>query len=773
LTVPGSSSERLSIVVRGAVQGVGFRPFVYRLAGELGLTGWVRNSSAGVFIEAEGPPNLLKEFRRRLEDEIPPHALIRSLEARILDAKGFADFRILDSEGGARTALILPDLATCPLCVAELFDPKDRRYRYPFINCTHCGPRFSIIERLPYDRPNTTMKRFPMCGRCASEYRNPLDRRFHAQPVACPDCGPRLSITGPDGIAVAEGEAALAAAEERILGGGIVAVKGLGGFHLMVNATDDQAVRRLRDRKRREEKPFAVMVASAAEAAAHCRLSDEEMRLLGGPESPIVLLRRGTCDAARPISPEVAPGNPYLGLLLPYTPLHHLLMKDLDFPVVATSGNLSDEPICIANDEAVARLAGIADAFLLHDRPIARHVDDSIARIVADRELLLRRSRGYAPLPISASNDLPPVLAVGGQLKATIAVSVGREVFLSQHIGDLETVPAVEAFESVVRDLTDMYDSRVEGIVCDSHPDYTSTRFALRKDQPVMQVQHHYAHVLACMVENELEPPLLGVAWDGTGYGTDGTIWGGEFLRIGNGGFQRVASLREFPLPGGETAVREPRRSALGLLFELLGESLWNESNEDLRRPFSSVELQVLRRLLERGLQSPRTSSAGRLFDAVASLLECRQLSSYEGQAAMELEFKAGGGSGTAGWKPYPVQFSGTMDESGPVRLDWGPAVAALIEGRRGGVAAEELAARFHSTLAQSVVEAARISGESRVVLSGGCFQNRLLTELCVGRLRAAGFQPYWHQRVPPNDGGIALGQVMAARDWKSIRRNR
>ncbi|MBN2508512.1 MAG: carbamoyltransferase HypF [Verrucomicrobia bacterium] len=795
MPAPPSNRARLRLAIRGAVQGVGFRPFVHRLATVLGLVGWVNNSSAGVGVEVEGPRAALEAFLLRLGAEKPPHSFIQSLESSWLDPVGHEGFEIRPSDpAGGTTALILPDLATCPDCLREIFDPSNRRYGYPFTNCTNCGPRFSILEALPYDRPNTSMRRFTMCPACQAEYDDPTNRRFHAQPNACPVCGPRVELWDRHGHRVCGGGRAwLTETARAIRAGKIVAVKGLGGFHLVVTAHDDDAVRRLRQRKRREEKPLAVMMPSLAQAKAHCEVSPLEERLLTSPEAPIVLLRRHPGSS---VAPSVAPGNPQLGVMLPYTPLHHLLMAELGFAVVATSGNLSDEPICTDEREALERLGDIADLFLVHNRPIVRHVDDSIVRVMLGRELVLRRARGYAPLPVQMSPPLlralaphppgkpeapPPtpvapgedapgggssILAVGAHLKNSVALSVGTQVFISQHIGDLETEQAWEAFRRVIADFQRLYHVAPTRIACDLHPDYLSTRHAQGSGLPVTGVQHHVAHVLSCLAENELEPPVLGVAWDGTGYGEDGTVWGGEFFRVSAGAVDRVAHFRTFRLPGGDQAVKEPRRSALGWLFERLGASVFDHGELAPVRACTEAERVALRTMLRQGVHAPVTSSVGRLFDAVASVIGLRQQARFEGQAAMELEFALGA---EATDEHYPVllveKAADSRDPSRPMLLvDWAPMLDAILEETRREVAAGRIAARFHNTLAESVVEVARRVGEERVALSGGCFQNRYLTETTVRRLAAAGFRPYWHQRVPPNDGGIALGQVVAAR---------
>ena len=757
-----SAAQRLRMVIRGAVQGVGFRPFVYRIASELNLPGWVSNTAAGVFLEVEGEPDRLREFQLRIERDKPAIAYIQSLESSFLDPLGFENFQIRESSSGKKTVVVLPDIATCPACLADIFDPHNRRYRYPFTNCTNCGPRFTIIESLPYDRPATTMRKFPMCRECEHEYRDPADRRFHAQPNACPVCGPHLELWDKNGTRIAEREEALRTAATAVRCGQIVAVKGLGGFHLMTDARNDNAVAALRERKHREEKPLAVMYPRLFAVRGDCEVSDDEERLLQSPGAPIVLLRRKPRPRSG-ISDLIAPNNPCIGAMLPYTPLHHLLLGELNFPLVATSGNLSDEPICIDEHEAVERLCGIADCFLVHDRPIVRHTDDSIVRVVSGRELVLRRARGFAPLPVFMKKDLPPILAVGAHQKNTIAASIGNQVFISQHIGDLETQEAYGAFESVIESFKRLYDFSPEAIACDLHPNYMSTGYAHRSGLPVIEVQHHYAHALACMAENELDAPVLGICWDGSGYGPDRTIWGGEFLWVNETGFERAAHLRLFGLPGSEKAVKEPRRSALGALHEIFGTDVSQKRDLVPIQTFAPAELKALVAMLERGINSPRTSSAGRLFDAVASLLGIRQNVRFEGQAAMELEALA-----TAIYTADEYEFR-IAAERAPLVLDWQPMIAGIRNDLRQGVASAIIARKFHNTLVSMMLCAAehvfssRRTPEKRVALSGGCFQNKLLSELAIQRLSEAGYRVYWHQRIPPNDGGISVGQIIAA----------
>ncbi len=746
--------RRLRMTIRGAVQGVGFRPFVYRLAAELGLTGWVGNTSEGVTIEAEGPEAELRDFLARIPREKPALAFLHGLEASFLDARGYTGFVIRESIAAEQTAIILPDIATCADCLAEILDPHNRRYRYPFTNCTHCGPRFSIVTGLPYDRPNTTMKKFPMCPACLAEYKDPHNRRFHAQANACPECGPQLEWWNSAGAVTGKREEALFAAATALREGKIIAVKGIGGFQLMVNARDEAAVQRLRLRKRREEKPFALMVADVAMARRECEVSALEETLLRSPEAPIVLLKR---RHGAGVAPGVAPWNPLLGIMLPTSPLHHLLLAQLNFPVVATSGNISDEPICIEEKEALMRLGSIADGFLVHDRPIARHVDDSVARVMLGRESILRRARGYAPLPVFLGRAGASYLAAGGHLKNTVAFSLKDQAFISQHIGDLETPGARAAWDKVVGDFNSMYALKPAGIACDLHPGYASTAFAGGSGYPVTRVQHHYAHVLACMQENELDGTALGVAWDGTGYGLDGTIWGGEFLRVTAGGFERAAHFRTFALPGGEKAVQEPRRAALGLLYEIFADALFDRKDIPTLRAFSEYEMRILRSMLARNIQAPRTSSAGRLFDAVASILGLRHCAAFEGQAAMELEFVA---QGAVTEEMYP--FLALAVPGAPSCIDWEPMMHAMLQDMQREISTGIVACKFHNTLVETIVAMAVAAGEERVVLSGGCFQNEMLVRKAVQRLSQEGFRPYWHQRVPPNDGGIALGQLAA-----------
>jgi len=773
---------RLRLEIRGAVQGVGFRPFVWRLAHDLALAGRVRNDARGVFVEVEGRRGALEDFRRRIESERPAASLVESLSEEWLDPAGLAGFEIEASDGAqAKTAIVLPDLAPCPDCRAELADPADRRYLYPFVNCTNCGPRFSIVTALPYDRPNTTMAGFRMCPRCRAEYGNPADRRFHAQPNACPDCGPSLALVAPDGRRLAERGAALAGAIGALAEGGVVAMKGVGGYLLLCDARDERAVALLRERKRRPVKPFALLVRDLDAARRIAEVSAAEAELLASRQAPIVLLAR---RAESGLAPSIAPGNPTVGVMLPSSPLHVLVAEAAGFPLVATSGNRADEPIATDDGEARERLAGFADLFLAHDRPIARHVDDSVAAVVDGAPRLLRRARGYAPLPVLLDAPVPCVLAVGAHQKCAVALSVGRQVFLSQHLGDMETPEARDAFERVILDFLALYEARPVAIAHDLHPDYPTTLWAEAAAAamgglferagigpaglPRVAVQHHHAHLAAALAEKGHSGPALALAWDGTGFGPDGTIWGGEALAGDALAFRRIARLRPFRLPGGEAAVREPRRLAAALLWELEGERA-------LERPlaalagFAAGDRAALRRMLATGLRAPWTSSVGRLFDGVAALAGLPGQVSFEGEAAMALEHAADPDERGS----YPFELARAAEPAGLapgqapagelLEIDWRPLVAALLADLARDAGAARVAARFHNTLVEIAAALAAAAGLATVALTGGCFQNRRLAEGAAARLRAAGFDPWLPGAAPVNDGGIALGQIAVA----------
>jgi hydrogenase maturation protein HypF len=705
-------SQRRRFRARGVVQGVGFRPFVHRLAHAHDLTGFVLNDGAGVVIEAEGAPANLDAFATAIVEEAPGLARVESLAAVAVPLRREPTFAIRESSGGGGAAAVIPpDVATCDDCLRELFDPSDRRYRYPFLNCTQCGPRLTIVRSVPYDRARTTMDAFPLCPDCRGEYEDPSDRRFHAEPIACPVCGPRLSMPLEDAVTI-------------LREGGIVAIKGLGGYHLACDAGDEAAVARLRARKHREEKPLAVMT---GEPDALCVLDDEERALLSSPARPIVLSRR---RADAPVADSISPRSPWLGVMLPYTPLHHLLWHDLGVPIVLTSGNLSDEPIAFDDDEARIRLGAIADAFLGHDRPIHRRCEDSVVR----KGVVVRRSRGYAPQPLPLPVTAPvPVVAAGGELKSTFCVARDAEAFLSAHLGDLDTEQAYRAFRTDLELYLEMLAVTPEAVACDLHPEYLSTKWAREQGLPLVEVQHHHAHAAACLAEHGETGPALALVFDGTGYGPDGTLWGGELLRADLDGYERLQWLDPVPLPGGEAAVREPWRIAAAHLERAGLEVPW-------------PEWRLVRASLD--VNAPLASGMGRLFDAVAALLGVRERISYEGQAAIELELLAG----DAPAEPRPWRFG---DTNGLVT----DCYLQLVEGRPRA----EIAAAFHETVAASSVEACLAHGGDTVVLSGGTFQNRRLAASTRRRLEAAGVRVLEHRLVPPNDGGISFGQAAVA----------
>ena len=745
---------RLRIRVAGIVQGVGFRPFVHGLASSLSLVGIVGNNHAGVFIEVEGSAGALEEFLGRLERDAPALAVIEHIEAEQIAPVGEDGFVIVPSQsGGERQTLVSPDTATCDDCLRELFDLADRRFRYPFINCTNCGPRFTIIRDVPYDRPFTTMAGFTMCEACEREYRNPQDRRFHAQPVCCPACGPSLRLLARDGTPI-RGDP-IDAAAGLLTAGKVVAVKGLGGYHLAVIATSEAAAAALRSRKHREDKPFAVMVRDVDTARALCDVGAEEERVLSTPRRPVVLLRR---KPGAQVAPSVAPGNRYLGLILPYTPLHHLLADRLGTPFVLTSGNSSDEPIAYLDDDALERLGHIADAFLTHDRPIHMRTDDSVTRVVGNRERILRRSRGFAPEPAVLPAPLRrPVLACGAELKNTFCVAKDRRAFVSHHIGDLENYETLRAFRQGIEHFTRLFDVHPEVVAHDLHPEYLSTKYAMELvDLDTVAVQHHHAHVAACLAENGETGPVIGVAFDGLGLGTDGSMWGGEFLIADLVSFERVGHLQQLPMPGGAAAVKEPWRMAavyLDAAFE--GQP---PSGLGVARSHENLWEQVLR-VAHHGTNSPMTSSAGRLFDAIGAIVGVRGRVNYEGQAAVELEQLAD-----------PTETSTyriALDGAEPFRLPGVDLVRAVVGDLQRGTDPRVVAARFHNGLGNAVVEAcARVRGSTgltSVALSGGVFQNVLFTARVSAGLGREGFRVLAHSRFPPNDGGISLGQAVVA----------
>lgn len=771
MDAPGRARYRIE--VGGVVQGVGYRPFVYLLAGRLGLAGWVRNHAGGVTIEAEGPPERLDALVEALRAEAPPLAHVASVAVVARPPAGETGFAIRPSrEGAGAERLVTPDVATCAACLAEVRDPADRRYRYPFTNCTHCGPRYTIITALPYDRPTTTMRAFSMCPACREEYEDPADRRFHAQPNACPACGPRLWLApgAAPQVALAPEDAgdAVARAARMLAAGGILAIKGLGGFHLACDATNAEAVARLREHKGRPDKPLAVMLPDLTAVRAYCRVRPAEERLLASAECPIVLLEwRADSD----IAGEVAPGYRDLGVMLPYTPLHHLLLADAGRPLVMTSGNRSEEPIAAENAEALERLAPLVDAMLLHDRDIVARFDDSVwwAPRVAGEEAPqpVRRARGYAPLPVVLPAGGRAVLAWGAELKNTFCLTRGRQAFLSPHIGDLEHLEAVEHLERSVAHYRRLLDARPEAVAVDLHPDYAATRLgaaqAREEGLPLCPVQHHHAHLAACLAENGWgleDGPAIGVALDGTGYGADGALWGGEWLLGDYRGYRRMGHLEYLPLPGGDAATRQPWRTAAGYLLALTGEApLWLV-------PEGAPEeaLEVLARQVARGVHAPRTASMGRLFDAAAALLGVRGAISYEAQAAVDLEMLARGATGAGAAAPYPFALE---DEGAGWVARLGPLLEALRAARERGENQSAVAARFHRTVVAMVLagcrRVARETGVRTVALTGGCFQNRALLEGAAGALGEAGFRVLVHRQVPANDGGVSFGQAAVA----------
>jgi hydrogenase maturation protein HypF len=792
-----SLPRRRGVLVRGVVQGVGFRPFVYRLAREEGLAGFIGNDTGGVTIEIEGPEERVEAFLARLRSEAPPLARIDAVAVRELPLAGGAEFRIVSSQVTGQVSTGIPaDAATCPDCLRELLDPTDRRYRYPFLNCTNCGPRFTITRSIPYDRPQTSMAKFPMCPACQREYDDPANRRFHAQPNACPVCGPRVWLVGADGAEIAT-EDPVAACIDLLVAGKIVAIKGIGGFHLSVDATSQEAVMRLRERKRRYGKPLAVMVRDLEAARAVCELTVEEEALLTTPARPIVLAR---ARAGNGIAANVAPGIPWLGIFLPYAPLQHLLFADPRVrALVMTSANLSEEPIAIDNEEARKRLGGIADAFLMHDREILQRCDDSVAAVVDGAPQLLRRARGFVPLGVGLPFDAPPLLAVGGHMKNVFALARGGFVYQSQHLGDLENLMGLEFFKESLEHLMRTFEIEPQTVVHDLHPGYLSTawakEWARERGLGLVAVQHHHAHVAGCMAEHGLTGEAIGLALDGTGYGTDGRIWGGEVFvsrlggrrlgsssqaggdRAGAGavGFERFAHLDYVPMPGGEAAIKEPWRMALG---HLQAAGLDLESAETLALIGArEKEARVLVRMIERGVNAPLTSSLGRLFDAAAAVVLERRVVDYEAQAAIELEgaavdepceFAGADIAGPDGGPGYGMEFvGGDWARREPVRMSAAPLWGGLVVDLRAGVSRARIAARFHAAVAAGFVRASvaarAATGVGRVALSGGCLHNRRLARLLRSGLEAEGFEVFQHRQVSPGDGGLSYGQIAVA----------
>jgi hydrogenase maturation protein HypF len=749
------SAVRYEAKVLGLVQGVGFRPFVAKLARTLELTGYVLNDGTGVFISIEGAPAALDEFFEKLQTEAPPLSRITSTEKAQRAPEGYESFSVRESpDSSERFALVSPDIATCQECLEELRSSQDRRHRYAFTNCTNCGPRFTIVKDVPYDRVRTTMNDFEMCDNCSSEYSDDTDRRFHAEPIACPVCGPAIKLVNKSNTEVAGEPIEKAAAA--VDNGAIVAVKGLGGYHLACAATDSLAVSTLRKRKCREEKPLAIMVRDIEAARSICSVSDAEENLLTSRQRPIVLLAK---RRDIPIADEVAPGNKYLGVMLPYTPLHHLLLESTP-PLVMTSGNLTDEPLAYKDGEALMRLGTIADYFLTHDRDVFTRCDDSVARVFDRRTQMVRRSRGYVPNAVRLPFQSRSLLAVGAELKNTFCLVKNDLAFLGHHIGDLKNLEAYEAFRNGIAHLERLLYAKPELVAHDLHPDYLSTLYALESDLPLKAIQHHHAHVASCMAENKLTGKVIGLSFDGTGYGTDGTVWGGEFLVADFREFDRVAHFAQVGLPGGEAAINEPWRMAVSYLHAAFGDRLL-----ELKLPFlqrvGSEKAKAIVHMIERRVNTLPTSSCGRLFDAVSSLVGIRDTVSFEGQAAMELEMIA---SERSSGRSYPYEVG---KQKGARALDFAGTIRCVAEDVERGVTKAEISRRFHETLGDAVTDVCNLvrkdTSIDRVCMSGGVFQNVLLTDILTDSLGKAGFNVYVHSLVPPNDGGIALGQAAIA----------
>ncbi|MEN2998807.1 MAG: carbamoyltransferase HypF [Brevinematia bacterium] len=761
-----NDTKRFLIEVKGLVEGVGFRPFVYRVAKKLGLGGWVKNDTKGVLIEVEGKESKIEEFLNTIKTLHPKASEILSIHISEIPSLGEKEFSILQSvKSKEKFPIIPPDIGICDKCREELLNRSDRRFLYPFINCTDCGPRFSIVEDVPYDRNNTSMKEFEMCPTCKEEYENIRSRRFHAQPIACFTCGPNISLLDANQSRVIERQdfsenglrdytrKTIIETSRLIFQGNIIALKGIGGFQLVCRADIDDVVRKLRTRKRREEKPFAVMFRRIKDIEDYCYISPKEREILSSYIAPIVLLRK---KKNTKISELVAPRNPFLGCMLPYSPLHVLLMEEVKIPLVCTSGNISDEPICIDNDEALQRLMGIADYFLIHDRKIVRHVDDSVIRITpSGNSLLLRRARGFVPRPITLSRKLPNILAVGGHLKNTVAVSTDNYVILSQHIGDLETLESVKAFERSVNDLLRFYEIKPRYIVCDLHPDYYSTQFAEalseKLEVPLLKVQHHLAHILSVTAENDsLGEKVIGVGWDGTGYGMDGEMWGSEFFLVSDGKFERVFHFLPIPLVGGEKAIREVYRIGIALL--LLSSQL-----DEAERIFGNrSNFNQIVSMYKKGMYV-KSCGAGRLFDGVSSILGISEHSNFEGQSAMELEF-ALYSSRESNVGEYEYEINGKT-------VDWRNIVIGIVKDLKDGVPRETISLKFHNTMVKIIEDCvskiAKFSLCNKVALSGGVFQNSYILDTVIRRLEESGFSVMVNRKVPPNDGGISLGQVV------------
>ena len=768
-----TTRQRAAISVRGVVQGVGFRPFVYRLAAAHHLSGWVRNTSGKVEIEVEGSKIAIRDFLEKLPKQAPPMSRIEDIRTTYLSPQGYTDFRIQKSVSQANQyQLVSPDIATCAECREEIFDPANRRFHYAFTNCTNCGPRFTIIDDIPYDRPNTTMWDFKMCSRCQQEYDDPLNRRFHAQPNACPECGPQLALTDSNGKPVKCADV-IRKATGLLQDGKILAVRGLGGFQLACDATHPAAVNLLRARKNRPAKPFAVMAATIEDIILHCRVSRTEAELLSSPQAPIVLLRWNSKFSD--IASIVAPDSKYLGMMLPYTPLHHLLLREAGRPLVMTSANLSEEPIAKDNDEAFLRLRDIADYFLIHNRGIYARYDDSVFMVAENKPVALRRARGYAPYPIHLPFQSKQILACGAELKNTFCLTRDDHAFVSQHIGDMENEETLEHFEHTVELYKKLFRIEPEIVACDLHPEYLPGKYAARiaaeQGLPLVPVQHHHAHIVSCMAENGVETPTIGVAFDGVGYGTDGAIWGGEFLVADWHGFRRAGHFEYVPMPGGAAAINKPYRMALGYLYSLLGAD-FSLDGLPLEK-INPVETAIIKQQIRQRINCPLTSSAGRLFDAVAALAGLRHEVSYEAEAAVALEMRAPDRFTRTGIKTYPYSFE---EQNGVTVVKLGELFAGVVDDVRNKLPVSAISLKLHQTVAQITVAMCRKisqqTGIKLVALSGGVFQNRLLLKLTSDGLQQSGFQVLTHHLVPCNDGGLSLGQAVVANFVKRDKQN-
>lgn len=755
-----SQVKRLNIIIKGIVQGVGFRPFIYKLSTKLDLKGVVINSGSGIIIEVEGNHNNLQSFLSKLHQEKPIVSKIDYVSVIILKPFGYLTFKINNSINDKKNVKVPPDMATCQDCLEEISNPISRRYLYPFTNCTDCGSRYSIIHGLPYDRSQTSIKKFIMCQFCQKEYNNSFSKRFHSQINLCPYCGPKLKLLNHRGKVLSYSLEALRQCINDLKAGKIVAVKGLGGFQIIVNARNTNSIHKLRKYKNRPKKPFALMYSSLKAVRTDCQISLLEKELLISSQAPIVLLKKKNNNQ----NCNIAPNNPYLGVMLASTSLHYLLLKELNFPLIITSGNINSEPICINEKEAVQQLGNIVDLFLTHDFPIVRPIDDSVVRIIQGKKFFMRCARGYAPISLTIHKQLyfnskkfivqPSILAVGSHAKNTVAILKDNQIFVSQYIGDLSALKTFESFKNTINNLRTLYEFKPEIIVCDKHPDYISSNFAEIQNLPLRKVQHHYAHALSCMLDNKLKPPVLGIVWDGTGYGDDDKVWGGEFILILDNSYKRIACLHSFKLPGGNKAMKDPKRSALGILYEVPN----LEKNLELSffKEFSKQELSLLQQMLSLDINVFLTTSIGRLFDGVAAILGICYENTFEGQSCMMLEHA------TLKFKTEDSYTYNIIRIKYPYIIDWKSMIQEIIQDINKKISSEKISVKFHNTLAEIIVDIAKISQVKNILLSGGCFQNKYLTERAIFRLEQENFVPFFHQKVPSNDEGIAIGQIVA-----------